>query len=286
MQLHPTTLSIADLLNVKFTFPTPDHREKASSLPEITLVSLLVIATKLYHPFNNDAHPRHARSLNDPAALAIDWSAWVTAQRAHTARLNSEGHLAQGSEIKVTEKDVMTMTGEQLDEYMDYYERTFVDETRAETKGRALPKELLDMFPTGRQDGSAPASSTYCDRSKKEEASHREKLAAVMGSLQIRPITSHEDGDSETEPMIGDYYKRYRKVEDLEEHAKLFHETVAEAIGIKLETLLVAVGQLERKLIKFQEARIKAGRAKDEVEGGGPNASAEADDDAALETDS
>ena len=279
--LHPTTLSIAALLGIDFTFPIPDKRQKVSSSPEIALVGLLVIATKLYHPFDNDVHPRHARSANDPAALAIDWSAWATAQKAHTARLKPEGHLARGSEIRVTEADVMDMTGDQMDEYMDWFERTYVDETRAENKEKGISKDLLAMFPTGRQDGSAPKSSTYSERAKKENDSHSEKLHYVMARLRVQPVASRDKPDGKIEPRIGDFYRRYRTVDELEEIPRLFHETVAEAVGIKLETLLVAVGQLERKLIRFREARVKASQTKNEVES---SASAGADE-TAMETE-
>lgn len=153
----------------------------------------------------------------------------------------------------------MSMTGGQLDEYMDYYERAFVDEMRAETKSRGLPKQLLDMFPTGRADGSIPRPCSYSEHMEKEQASISQKLASVMGSLQPRPIAAPGEDNDEIQPKIGSFYKRYRQVEDLEDHAKYFHEMVAEAVGIKLVTLLVAVGQMERKLIVWREARVKEG---------------------------
>ena len=120
---------------------------------------LLVIVVKLHHPF--DGLIRHVRSLADSAALTIDWETWVDRQSSCKMHAADGTHLERGSEINVTEKDVMNMTGEQLDEYIDWYERTFVDEPRAEEKARALPKQLLDMFPTGRIDGSDPTPYSH-----------------------------------------------------------------------------------------------------------------------------
>ncbi|KAL6719846.1 hypothetical protein ACLMJK_001767 [Lecanora helva] len=260
--LHPLTLFIATLLDLNFSFPKPKRRQQASSLPELTLISLLVITTKLYHPFNNDRQPRHARSLTDPAALMINWSRWAEAHQAHKARMNPEDQLPRGSEINITENDVMNMKSKEIDDYMDWYERTFVDEERAETKNHGLPKQLLDMFPTGRQDASAPTPYSYQGYAEKEQASTREKLASVMGSLQMRPIASdHGAEDGQKEAKIGSFYRRYRTVEDLDQdnYARGFHETVAEVVGVKLETLLICVGQLERKLIMWREAKIKEG---------------------------
>lgn len=149
----------------------------------------------------------------------------------------------------------MSMTGEEMDQYMDFYERTFIDEERVKTKSRGLPEQLLDMFPTGRLDGSSPAQHSYKEREDEEEASKKKTLEAVMGSLKLRPITPHDS--DEPVPRIGSSYKCYRKVEDLDGYAKVFHEKVAQLVGIKLETLLLAVRQLERKLIVCKAAKAK-----------------------------
>ena len=263
--LHSQTLQISQLLSSTFEFPLPGSRQQTCSLPEIQLVCLLVIAVKLYHPF--DSSIRHVRSLADPAALTIDWESWVDDQSSCKMHVTGGTHLERGSEISVTEKDVMNMTGEQLDEYMDWYERTFVDESRAEEKARGLPKQLLDMFPTGRIDGSDPTPYSHDQMAVEEEEAVDKKLNTVMCKLRLRNVISDDlegsMGISEDSTRIGSFYKRYRKVEDLTPHAKAFHEAVAQAIGIRLETLILAVGQVERRLVKWKDAKVKA----DKMEG-------------------
>ena len=260
--LHPQTLKISRLLSLEFAFPLPGHRQQTSSLPEIQLMCLLIIAVKLYHPF--DGLPRHARSLADPAALTIDWAAWVDIQSSHGVHISDESHLKRGSEIKVNEKDVMNMTGKEMDEYMDWYERTFVDEVRAEEKACGLPQQLLDMFETGRTDGSSPTPYNYKQAAAEREKTINKKLELVMGKLRSRNIVSDDskesDGVREKSTPIGSFFKRYKKVEDLEPHAKVFYEAAAEMVGVKLGTLVLAVGQVERKLIKYREAKVKAGK--------------------------
>ena len=146
------------------------------------------------------------------------------------------------------------MSGEQLDEYMDYYERTFIDPDRIEQK---LPKELLDMFLTGRLDDSELAAYSYQEQFAKEQEAVEEKLDAVIGSMRLRRVISKESEGSVR--RIGSLYKRYRRVEDLDGYAKVFHEKVADMVGVKLETLVLAVGQMERLLIKWREAKVKEG---------------------------
>lgn len=236
-------------------------------MPEIQLMCLLVIAVKLYHPF--DSLIRHVRSLADSAALTIDWDIWVDSQSSCKMHAASGTHLERGSEIYVTEEDVLNMTGEQLDEYMDWYERTFVDESRAEEKARGLPKQLLDMFPTGRLDGSDPTPYDHDRMAVEEQETVDKRLNVVMGRLRLRTVVSDDPEDSAgtngDSTEIGNFYKRYRKVEDLTPHAKAFHEAVAEAIGSRLETLLLAVGQVERRLMKWKDAKVKADKKEEDT---------------------
>ena len=178
----------------------------------------------------------------------------MQAQKAHSTWNTDEKHLQRGTEINVTEADTMEMSGEQLDEYMDYYERTFIDSDRVEQK---LPKELLDMFPTGRLDGSEPASYSCQEQFAKEQEAVEETLDAVIGSMRLRNVISKESEESVL--RIGSFYKRYRRAENLDGPAKVFHEKVAEMVGVKLETLVLAVGQMERLLIKWREAKVKEG---------------------------
>lgn len=222
---------------------------------------MLVIATKLYYPFHLPINAQHAYSLTDPTALALDWSTWIKAQESHQARTNGEDQLPRGSEINITEDDVMNMKGDQLDQYMDFYERTFIDETRAKTKTRPVHEHLLGMFPTGRPEGSSPTQYSYPEHAERERLSTDEALKTVVRSLSLRPIASEDT--EKTVDRVGSHYKRYRKAEDLDETARIFHTKVAELLGIKLENLLVAVGQVERKLMAWRAAKVKRDLEKD-----------------------
>ena len=166
----------------------------------------------------------------------------------------------------------MAMTSDGLDEYLDFYERTFVDEARAETKPRGLPKQLLDMFPTGRQDGSSPTNYSYSEHTAKEQASTKEMLNDVVGSFAMRPfVASTEDGNGDDadddEERIGDSYQRFRHVEDLGEDARFFHGKVAEAVAVRLETLLLCVWQMETRLLTLRKAQAKKMREEGEMSG-------------------
>ena len=251
---------IAKILSMDFSFPKPRRHQRISHLPEMALVSLLVIVIKLYHPFN--AIHYSAISSADVAILAVDWDAWIAARRAHESRMVDPEHLSRGSEINVTEEDAMEMTGTQLDDYLDWYERTWVDEERTQRKARGVPSQLLEMFPTGRQDGSQPKPYDFTSEAKVEQESTTQRLAEMMGRLQVREVVSGEERNLEERVVmrVGSSYKRYRRVEDLNGHAKAFHEAVADVVAVTPETLLISVLQIERRLIVWREEQVKAER--------------------------
>ena len=242
---------MASLLAIDFTFPNPGPRQSKSSLPEIQLISLVVIAVKLYHPF--DSHPRHLRSLSELGTLTIDWDIWCKSQTEYVTRHKSTGKLGRGNEVNVNEKDIMGMSGEQLDEYLDWYEKTWVKDEPQEPNSRGPPQQILDMFPTGRPDGSSPAMANYDQDSKDDRAALNQKLKTVEGSLKLRGIVSGESEEKGKKPVrrIGSFYKRYRTIEDLSPQAKVFYDAAACSVGASIPTLVLSVFRLEKKLEAF-----------------------------------
>lgn len=254
ISLFPTVQNMAGLIDIDFHFPAPGRYISTSSSPETSLISLLVIAVKFYHPF--DSRQRYVLSLNDCAAVQINWSQWTEALNEHKSRLHARTHLARGTEMHVDEEDAMQMSDGQLDDYLDWYERTWIDEDRARHKSRPLDEDFRRWFPTGRQDGSSPASHGFGEDSRTEKQSIRQFSDQVIGAMLVRDVLSEEEeeGASEDVNRIGSHYKRYRSLEELPVDALAFHEAVATASGMKLQTLLKAVLQIESKLINLRRS--------------------------------
>lgn len=113
--------------SVEFTYTFPKEiarRFHRIYLPEVQLMSLVVVATKLLFPFDNVK--RYPRTLNDPSVQVIDWEKWAEAQSTFDRRGISQGLLTNGAAMQATEMDAMEMTQQQLDEYMDWYDRLWV----------------------------------------------------------------------------------------------------------------------------------------------------------------
>ena len=255
--LFPVVRHMAALLSMDFSFPEPGRPLQTFSSPETSLISLLIIAVKLYYPFDNLS--RCVISVNDCAILQLNWTKWAEAKVSHESRIHAEKHLLRGSEIHVTEEDAMRMSDEKLDDYLDWYERTWIDEHRARHKTRPLDEDFRRWFPTGRQDGSTSAPYDYGEQSKKERQSAQQLSAGVIHAMELRDVVSEEEEKQSEEDVrrVGSHYRRYQSSEDLTTDALAFHEAAANAVGIKLETLLKAVLQVEQRLTSWRTTHLK-----------------------------
>lgn len=131
------------LVGFTYSFPT-DFKGKIRylALPEAQMIALVVIATKLFFPF--DDVKRYPTSLREPTAQVIDWKLWAQAQRQFESRATAGGRIGKGNEILVNENDVLKMTSQQLDEYMDWYERSWLDSSKGTTQnGLLFPDGLI-----------------------------------------------------------------------------------------------------------------------------------------------
>jgi RNA polymerase I-specific transcription initiation factor RRN7 len=82
---------------------------------------LIVIATKLSQPF--DELVRHPVDDSDPTVLKINWRLWRQSMRGK----HMEG-FKRGEEVMVTDADVLEMDGKKIDDYLDWYQRTWIDD--------------------------------------------------------------------------------------------------------------------------------------------------------------
>jgi RNA polymerase I-specific transcription initiation factor RRN7 len=105
---------------------------------------LVIVSTKLL--FGLDGISRAPRSAAEPAAIGLKWEAWDEYLRTGNAELRG---LLGGSgkaggkelEVDVGEKDVFEMSGEELDKYMDWFERNWADDSN--TNRMSVPSHDL-----------------------------------------------------------------------------------------------------------------------------------------------
>ncbi|KAG5217557.1 RNA polymerase I-specific transcription initiation factor [Trichophyton interdigitale] len=228
--------------SVEFTYTFPKEitrRFHRIYLPEVQLMCLVIVATKLLFPFDNVK--RYPWALNDPSIQVIDWEKWAEAQSAFDRRGISQGFLTNGAAMQATEMDAMEMTQQQLDEYMDWYDRLWVADKDAKASN-----PFAEMFPTTR------AAATEMDNQarKTDDEAIVEKLQAVLSSLRVRRVVTEEEASRLMRPVPrpGCDYLRFRYEYQLPDIARNFYDTAAKTIGVSLETLVLAVYQTEGRI--------------------------------------
>ncbi|KAF7719924.1 Uncharacterized protein PECH_005781 [Penicillium ucsense] len=195
--------------------------KRALDLPELQIMTLIVIATKLLFPFDDLA--RVPATAKEPATQAMDWAVWARAQAHFTSREQSHGTITKEEAIRLTDKDVLNMMPRQLDEYMDWYESNWLDPF-------GVTNPVADMFPTAR-------------------------TAKVMQGLKTNEPNPDLD---ENDRRPGSWYWRYRWEAQLPETAKQFYELSAQLAAVSLSTLLRAVSVTEYRIVKTVEDKRRA----------------------------
>lgn len=108
-------------------------------------MSLVIISTKLLYGL--DSVSRAPKSNAEPAAVGLRWEAWDKFLRLGNAeRRGLLGDTSQKGgkrelEVDVKETDIFGLNTEDLDKYMDWFEKTWAD--------RSNTKRTLVHIPSG-----------------------------------------------------------------------------------------------------------------------------------------
>ena len=276
LEIYPAVKILNKILNFAFKYSSASDskmRRNATSHPEAQLMSLVVIATKLIFPFDSDVVKRYPRSMNEPAAQRIDWKKWVefrdqggpladaTRLEVDEDRTRPELPRERGREAETTDTDIFKMSETELDQYMDWYQRTWIKSNDAEDN---VNKELLDMFPLK----PLLAEDQLRDPDREVDETQLEIVREVHATMKLSRPVSDEDAqqlqlDSEIPVEVkrpGSHYRQYRKVEDLPKAARAFYEAAAEAACMSLEKLVKAVLQTETTIATWRSEKKRAER--------------------------
>ena len=241
------------------------------AFPEARLMSSLVVALKTSQRLDGRVYTPHTDA--EAAALAIDWKSW---QQAFADGETGPVLLARGGELEITENVVFDMTSTQLDQYMDWYERTWAEDGRRAGEDAfmlsfgtaadtfAVPQGILDLFPLQEQ-AARQHNDTDGDITESTQHTATAALGKVLQSASIQqpvprsktkdPSRPSKDNTSTIRP--GNLYRRFRNVEELDETTTAFLGRASKIIGVRVATLLVALFQMELKLERCQKGRSK-----------------------------
>ena len=275
LETYPCVRSLISLSKSNFEYSTQfiGPYPPVSTVPDAQIISHIFVAAKLLYPISN---PRfHPTTPNELASLVLNWQKWLSAKRTHDAKFSSSGRLNYADAWAGNDADVFTWEQSQMDDYLTWYERTW---TKSEPPANDdFRKALFDLFPTGTNE-MPPTAPEGLDEDLSPntytlEASRRERVRAVIGSLRRRKAVSDEDARRRAEkgkptPRPGVVYERFKNVKDLDGPdggdgvARALYEQGAEMVELPLEVVVAAVYRVEERLNKW----IKAEERKEKLE--------------------
>ncbi|ORY10038.1 hypothetical protein BCR34DRAFT_357253 [Clohesyomyces aquaticus] len=267
LEVYDATSKLAGYLGYGMAYSDQGEGRKGRAkrgireLPEAQLAACLVVCVKLLYPFDGHQHPK---SVAEPAATILDWGEWTRQVSERSRRGSTDtGLLSEHSPsdlAEVREKDVFNMSDGQLDEYMDWYRDTFLDETRVE-KGEAardFREKLERWFPIDRADDAGRrtlnssadgAGSSAEDPNKDQDRDTELRLVrtvhARFKTAKIIETFDHSHGKGIVRPV--QRYVYYRQVKEIPETGRRFYEEVARISGLEMEMLIKAVFFAEKK---------------------------------------
>lgn len=258
LEIYVAAQRLGRLMQIDFTYSLDAKAWTNISLrfPEIRLMALVVITTKLIFPF--DDQKRYPKSARDPAALAMDWKLWTQAHshdhgsETEDARGENEDPLTFEDAFKMTEAASLDLAGDRLDQYLDWYERNMASEQVRE-RGRAgreadFRRALFKIFPAKGEFSDTRKARPEINESGSTSG---EKLLQIQSALRSKRIVA--DDGSDDIPRTGSFYPQYRAVEDLDHTTRIFYAKAAELAGFSLRGMVRAVFSMERRLLSHEK---------------------------------
>ncbi|KAI5286605.1 Pol I core factor CF [Ascosphaera aggregata] len=287
-EIYPAMTSLQKLVRYRLAFletlsaAQSDDRGRSRGksfqrihLPEVQLMSLLIVAVKLFYSLKEEASSNLLiRSYDEPSSLIMDWSKWMEVQKRYDEEgENNKGRLEADQALRTKELDVFGMSEEQMDDYMDWYERMFV------FGNSTMTNPLAEMFPTSRTSKTAAAVNPTLTTTT-TTTSNPDPIPISISIADIQEVMSHltprdlVDDDEQGSPAAaaitatatatavtkpGQRYRRYKKVTNLpgeggtkgEKNSlvRYFHARAADVIGVSMQTMLMGVYTTESRIL-------------------------------------
>jgi RNA polymerase I-specific transcription initiation factor RRN7 len=247
LELYDATLRLADLIGYDFAFHYDNSRQLGiRDHPEAQIAACLVVCTKLFYPF--DKTKRYPISSSEPAATAINWKQWSKATKAAkaTQRTRTDNKGFTTKELTQLKEDaILDMQPEQLDQYLDFYTATFLDDAETERReDNDFRRVLHGLFPIESSEQRPPVQLS--DGIPHE--AQMETVRTVQATVQPRQAR-----DAKTEVLRpGQLYTVWRKEEHVPQRAKKLYDEVARVGGLSMEMLVSAVALTEARVEKWK----------------------------------
>ncbi|OTB13211.1 hypothetical protein K445DRAFT_320386 [Daldinia sp. EC12] len=235
VEVYLVVKCMAEVLKADYSYPVGGKRIRTMDNPEVRLIALVVVSTKLLYPLDGIGRP--PRSRYDPRSISIDWRKWQESMQDNTTGKSS---LRGGEEYKVTPEEALTMDKEKLDDFMDWFEKMWIGDGEPKTAERIREPFLGQTRPSDPSNPNKQPENT-------EMRQIRSRYETINNSMKILEPTPYDPEDSGKQHSQ-DFCPVWRTPEELPDAAKVFYEKAASIAAIPLHMLVRGATQVERRL--------------------------------------
>lgn len=221
--------------------------------PETLLVATIVFITKLLYPM--DGIERSPTGDDDPSCLRINWLKWQDIFEHEDQKAGVRG---KRDFDKLTSIDVSELTEQEMDEYLDWYQRT-----------KLMPREdVRDMdrlFPLRQPTSSVRAGEGVETNGNTDIEARIHQARGCLTPVEPQPLADGE-GMRDFLRRPENLHQRFQAVDELSGPAKTLHEKAAEYSGLSVKQLVEAVFRLEQKVLYWQDVDKKRKETEDPMQ--------------------
>lgn len=250
LELYDATIRLADLLGYNFALnQSSKKRLGIRHLPEAQLIGCLIVCVKLLYPL--DGKQRFPQSSSEPTATTINWDDWCShINGTKKAESDIDKSLTAEELMGIREKDIFSMLPNQLDQYLDFYTDTFLDDAEIQRtmENNEFRNALYELFPIESNGQSHPPKELSKEVSLPNQLEIVKIVHNGMEAAAIMP--DHVARAHDLRP--GQAYQVWKKEEELPRRAKILYGKAARLAGLSMDMLIMVVF--------FTEARIEQWR--------------------------
>jgi RNA polymerase I-specific transcription initiation factor RRN7 len=248
VEVYTSAKRVGNFASFGFTYPEQKGTKfRIVDFPDGQLAAAVIVSVKMLYPF--DSIKRYPRHGGDPAGAVMNWDAWEKARKRYADSTRQDERLEWEVAMKVTENDVLNMSDTNIDDYLDYFAKTWtIADPEDKDKDADYRRAMLDLFPIIPNTQPPPAPIDV-------SGLQSEMIKSVTAALIPRRVITEEQEEElgKTVQRPGSLYKRYRAEKDLEGHAKVFYQAVADLAGISLKSAVRAVYITENHILREHE---------------------------------
>lgn len=251
LELYDITLRLANLLGHSFALEY-DGRKRLGlrHLPEAQLIGCFIVCVKLFYPF--DKIRRLPKSSSEPTVSVVDWKTWC--KQMTKARKRKQGLMSDFTNEEFTqlqEEDIFHLLPKQLDQYLDFYNDTFIDDAEIQRtqNNNDFKNALFDMFPIANEGREPTVQPAY----KSAHEVRLETVRSVHSSMKTRAVIRDEQQENVLRP--GQSYPIWRTAEDVPDRAAVFYEEAARLAGFSMDMLATSVFATECRIERWRSTQ-------------------------------